>query len=116
MNAYTFTHEGRTFKRINRTKARAAYNNGLPVILCPCNLRPFGPWHPETVLDPRHDAGYTFELSTDFFALMNCVNGETGKRPAYYIPVRTVDKFTGEPCTASHAGAVEEYDYSFMEA
>lgn len=45
MRKYTFTEKGRTFKRIDKKTARTAYKNGLTVIICPCNLRPFTPWH-----------------------------------------------------------------------
>lgn len=116
MNNYTFEKCGFTFTRINRTKAANAYRNGLTVILCPCNLNPASPWNLGIALDPRQGEGETFESRENAFVYYNCINSETGRRPAYYIPVRTVDRFTGEPCTASHAGAVEEYDHSFMEA
>lgn len=102
MKAYTFTLNGYTFTRINRTKARTAYAHGLPVLACPCNLRPGSPWHPEAILDPRTVDLGDFDTWEGWFILWNCINSETGKRPAYYIPVRTVD-------------GIEEYDYSFME-
>lgn len=102
MNRYSFTMNGYTFTRITRTKARAAYTHGLPVLACPCNLRPGSPWHPEAILDPRTVNLGDFDTQEGWFILWNCINGETGKRPAYYIPVRTVD-------------GVESYDYSYME-
>lgn len=102
MNAYTFEKGGFTFTRINRTKARNAYRNGLTVILCPCNLNPASPWGFGIALDPRQGEGETFESRENAFTFYNCINSETGRRPAYYIPVRTVD-------------GIEEYDYSFME-
>lgn len=115
MNRYSFTMNGYTFTRINRTKARAAYENGLAVLACPCNLRPGSLWHPEAILDPRTADLGDFDMQESWFALWNCVDGETGKRPAYYIPVRTFDRFTGEPCPADRPGAVELYDYDFMK-
>ena len=105
MNRYSFTMNGYTFTRINRTKARTAYAHGLPVLACPCNLRPGFPWHPETIFDPRQGAfvdRMEFDSLDNAFTFYNCINSETGKRPAYYIPVRTVD-------------GVESYDYSYME-
>lgn len=45
MRKYTFIEKGHTFKRIDKKTARTAYKNGLTVIICPCNLRPFTPWH-----------------------------------------------------------------------
>lgn len=41
MRKYIFTEKSHTFKRINKKTARTAYKNGLTVIICPCNLRPF---------------------------------------------------------------------------
>ena len=38
-----FNCNGQTFKRIDKKTARTAYKNGLTVIICPCNLRPFTP-------------------------------------------------------------------------
>lgn len=47
MRKYIFTEKSHTFKRINKKTACTAYKNGLTVIICPCNLRPFTPWHNE---------------------------------------------------------------------
>lgn len=45
MNKYSFTNNGKTWERITKKQARAAYNNGLTVLFCPVNMRPFTPWH-----------------------------------------------------------------------
>lgn len=92
MNKYSFTNNGKTWERITKKQARAAYNNGLTVLFCPVNMRPFTPWH----------------LEID-------VNNETGHYTAFYIPVVTVDRFTGETPTAYTLGTVKQYDYSVME-
>lgn len=48
-------------------------------------------------------------------------NGKTWERitkkqaRAFYIPVVTVDRFTGETPTAYTLGTVKQYDYSVME-
>lgn len=105
MNRYSFTMNGYTFIRINRTKARTAYAHGLPVLACPCNLRPGSPWHPETVLDPRRaaaDEPRDIRPYLYYFEACACINDETGRYLSYYIPVRTVH-------------GVESYDYSYME-
>lgn len=47
MNKYSFTNNGKTWERITKKQARAAYNNGLTVLFCPVNMRPFTPWHLE---------------------------------------------------------------------
>ena len=45
------------------------------------------------------------------FEFYNLINTETGRYTAFYIPVRYVDRFTGEPCNPDRAGAILEYDY-----
>lgn len=59
MRKYTFTDGGYTFQRIDKKAARRAYNNGLRVMLCPVNLRPGYPYHPETSISGK--AAATFE-------------------------------------------------------
>ena len=113
MRDYTWTENGFTFKRINRKQARKAYNNGLPVIACPVNLRPGAPWHPEATLD-RNACGLDFDMVENTFRFYNIRNAETGKYIAWYIPVVTVDRFTGEAPTPATLGTVEQYDYNFL--
>ena len=113
MRAYTWTENGFTFKRINKTQARRAYNNGLRVVVCPVNLRPGHPWHPEIIVSGK--SGTTFNEMLNAFIYYNIRDNETGKYPAFYIPVETVDRFTGEKPTAGTLGTVEQYAYSFME-
>lgn len=84
MNRYTWTENGRTYTRINRTKAKAAYNSGKPVIACPCNLRPGWPWHPEATLD-RNTCGLDFDVIENTFRFYNIRNAETGKYISWYI-------------------------------
>lgn len=113
MRAYTWTENGFTFKRINKTQARRAYNNGLRVVVCPVNLRPGYPWHPEIIVSEK--SGETFEKMLNAFIYYNIRDNETGKYAAFYIPVETVDRFTGEKPTAGTLGTVEQYAYSYME-
>lgn len=124
MNKYTFTHNGYTFKRIDKKTARTAYKNGLTVVIIPCNLRPFTPWHNEYNLNRRSREQFTADeigVINDFnnyinsFEYYNCINSETGRYTAFYIPVETVDRFTGEAPTAATLGTVEQYAYSYME-
>lgn len=56
MRKYTYKDGNHTFKRVNKTTARRAYNNGLRVILCPCNLRPGFPFHPEISISGKSGA------------------------------------------------------------
>lgn len=112
MNKYTYQDGNHTFKRVNKTTARRAYNNGLRVILCPCNLRPGFPFHPEISVFGK--SGATWESALNAFKFYNLRNSETGRYTAFYIPVRMVDRFTGEAPTADTLGTVESYDYSYM--
>ena len=119
----TFTSNGFTFKRIDKKTARRAYINGLTVIACPCNLRPFTPWHNEMRLNKKNREQFTADaigVKNDFNNLIasmeyyNCINTETGRYMAFYIPVETVDRFTGETPTAATLGTVEQYAYNYM--
>ncbi len=83
MNKYSYTDAGRTYTRINRTKARNAYNDGKTVIACPSNLRPGAPWHPETELNPATGAAFT--AAENAFYFYNIRNAETGKYISWFI-------------------------------
>lgn len=113
MREYTFRHEGHTYKRINKAVARTVYNMGLSVMFIPCNLRPFTPWRNEYIT--KKDAEpeeRTFDRLCNELEWYGCRDRETGYYLAYYIPVRTVDRFTGETPTDRTLGTVEEYDYT----
>lgn len=112
MKKYTYTHDGYTFERVSKTTARRAYKNGLRVVLCPCNLRPGYPFHPETSISGK--AAATFEEALNAFEYYNIRNRETGYYTAFYIPVREVDRFTGEAPTAATLGTVKQYDYRYI--
>ena len=92
--------------------ARRAYNNGLRVMLCPVNLRPGYPYHPETSISGK--AAATFEEALNAFEFYNIRGNETGHYTAFYIPVREVDRFTGEAPTAATLGTVTQYDYRYI--
>ena len=69
MRAYTFTENGFTFERVDKRQARKAYNNGLRVVVCPVNLRPGYPWHPEISVSGK--SGATFEEMLNAFIFYN---------------------------------------------
>jgi hypothetical protein len=48
------------------------------------------------------------------FENYNCTDNETGRYTAFYIPVVTVDRFTGEKPTAATLGTVTQYDYRYI--
>lgn len=124
MRKYSYTENGFTFERIDRATARRAYINGLSVVACPVNLRPGEPYHPETVLNRKNREQFTADeigVKNDFnnlinsFEYYNCINSETGRYTAFYIPVVYVDRFTGETPTAATLGIVKQYNHKFME-
>lgn len=117
MRNYTFTENGFTFKRINKAQAKRAYNNGLTVRFCPVNLCPGSPFRLDMDMNKvqQNCAEVDFEQLVNAFEFYNCGSNETGKYTAFYIPVETVDRFTGEKPTAGTLGTVEQYAYSYME-
>ena len=110
MRQRTYTDGGKTYTRVSKAKARAAYNAGLAVVLCPVNLRPGAPWHPEIRTTKDRCENEDFERVLNAFEFYNIRDTETGYYTAFYIPVHTVDRFTGEPCNPENAGAIQEYD------
>jgi hypothetical protein len=121
MKTYEFRYNGFTFRRVSKATAWKAYKNGLDVFVIPHNLAPFTGWHNECKLNRKFREGFVADeigLKNDFESILNsavyynCINSETGKYLAFYIPVRTVNISTGEP---TPLGTIEEYDHSFME-
>lgn len=76
---------GVDYKRVNKTNARRAYNEGRAVILCPSNLRPFTMWGCEVETDNRN--GYEFDKVVNIFSYYNCINNETGRGVNYFLPI-----------------------------
>lgn len=101
MNNYSFTKNNVTFKRVNKTAARAAYNRGETVYIMPVNANPhfYGFNYPFDIntADPAgveyRETSKVMEYSRPefdtrvmYFEIYNCVN-ELGKYAAYYIAV-----------------------------
>ena len=40
MREYSFRKDGFIFERVSKATARRVFNNNMPIMLCPCNLRP----------------------------------------------------------------------------
>lgn len=94
MNKYYFENDGITYKRITKKAAKAAYVNGLSIVIVPCNLRPFSPYHFEFTLNRKNREQFVIDeigVKNDFenyinsFEFYNCINSETGKYTAFYI-------------------------------
>lgn len=103
-----------TLKRISFQKAQKCFENNLDVLLTPVKMQPFSDyglsvWTSRNMWGSRHD----FAQEVAGFQIYNC-NHETGRYPAFYIPVRYEDRFSGEEVPHDAYGAIETYDYSFM--
>ena len=84
MRNYSFTdRHGKTWERITRKKAQAAYNNGATVLFCPVNLRPGTPWHVGAAIE-KDRTGESFEIMVNAFEYYNC-NSEDGRYSAFYV-------------------------------
>lgn len=94
MKEYTYKDGAYTFKRVDKRTARKAYNNGLRVVLCPCNLRPGYPYHPECSIsgkttDSENGSPVPFEAALSAFEYYNLRDSETGRYTAFYVPVHS---------------------------
>ena len=103
MNNYIFTDKNSNhYKRIDKRQAKRAYDAGKTIILCPCNLRPFGIWAPQIDINKEDykKAGFDkpfiysdgtsemdFKRRLNNFEYYNCTNTETGRYSAFYIQV-----------------------------
>lgn len=126
MRKYSFTdRNGKTWERVTKKQARAAYNNGLTVVFCPVNMRPWGPWGNGVTVNISNDTDIditdrftrenSFERVLNSFEYYNCNDNETGLYTAFYLPVVTVDKFTGKAPTKETRETVRAYDYTVLE-
>lgn len=84
----TFTdHKNQTWVRVDKRTAQKAYNNGLTVVFCPVNIRPFGFYNLEIPIsiDMWGYNSTTFEIVLNDFERYNCTDNETGRYTAFYI-------------------------------
>ena len=87
MNAYKFTDgNGTNWKRVRKDVARKVFDSGDDLVLCACNMRPFGPWHPECKVNNKSAYREDFDLLVNDFEYYNCTCNETGRYTSYYIP------------------------------
>ena len=110
MLKYEFSQDGFHFVRVSKKVAKAAYNNGLDMIICPCNLRPNGMWHNGVRLQNNN---IPFTAKVNEFIFFTCHNSETGRYPAFYLPVN-YRNFCGDLCIANSADAICQYDERFL--
>lgn len=101
MNKYSFTNNGKMWKRITKKQARAAYVNGLTVAICPVNFRLFSRWQYPYMASRRSREQFIIDdigAKNDFnnivssFEFYNCRDNETGRYAAFYIALWRVEK------------------------
>ena len=71
------------YKRITKRTAMRLYEKGEPVLFCPVNLIPGGPWGIGCTI--TKEEGRTFEQALNAFEYYNCFNNETGYYAAFYV-------------------------------
>lgn len=94
MNRYTFEHNGVTYERVTKAKARSMFMHGKKIYVQACNLRPWTLWsYPmcitktaaqEIALDEIGIRNW-FDNAVNSFEFYNCINSETGKYAAFYM-------------------------------
>lgn len=84
MNKSSFTNGGETWVRVTKNQARATYNSGLTVLLCPVKMRPFSPWHLEMYVVKSEWC--EFDAAISCFEHYNC-DSETGRYTAFYVQI-----------------------------
>ena len=71
------------FKRISKKAAEKLYNEGVMIMMIPCECAPENVWGVGCWVDNSN--GETFEEKLDYFAYYNCQYPEMGIYAAYYV-------------------------------
>ena len=79
--------KGISWMRVNKRRARSAYNAGHTVRLAPSNMYPFGPWPVYAEINIKF--GASFDDRINAFEYYNCSN-KNGKYAAYYIRMEVI--------------------------
>ena len=82
MRKYRFENGGKEWVRVTKKIARAAYNAGLTIMMCPVKMRPFTPWHLEIYADKSSNDA--FDTVVNGYEYYNC-NSETERYSAFYV-------------------------------
>ena len=86
MHKITAVDGGLKYRRISKAEARKAFDQGKPVIFCPCKLYPFGGFRPSIMVQKSEHGWKDFSYAVQNFEWYNCVN-ETGRYTAFYLAV-----------------------------
>ena len=68
--------------RVNKTKARRLYNEGISIYLVACKMSPYSLWFSPVELNQAREPD--FNKAVNAFIYYNCMY-ETGYYPHYYI-------------------------------
>ena len=90
MNNITINHDGYTFVRINKTKAKGVYQSGKTIAIVPGKIRP--PWYPVYFTGMDQCKEFSFDELSASFNYYNCYYPGGGDNLAYYIPVVETEK------------------------
>lgn len=76
--------------RLHHSQARKFFLQGKRIALCPSNLYPGAPWHPECWVDlsmdeGRHDPEDAWIKIKNSFRWYNCTCNETGRYISYWM-------------------------------
>lgn len=79
--------------RLHHTQARKLFLAGETVIICPSNLMPGSPWHPEchvnlSMDEGCHDPEMAWKLIRNHFRFYNCTCAETGYYISYWVEAK----------------------------
>ena len=85
MYRYEFKSNNKTFTRVSKTIAKKAFVDGLTIAMCPSNMRPGTPWHPEYITSRNTDLETDFDKLVNAFEWYNCTDTKTGKHASFFI-------------------------------
>lgn len=94
MNNYTFSHNGKTYERISKAKARKQFLQGETIYLLPCNARLDSAWISAFPVSKKQTERFAtdktgtenyFHNTVDSFEYYNCNHVQTGKYAAFYV-------------------------------
>ena len=76
---------GQTWKQVQKRTAKKLFNQGVDIVLCGSNIRPFGNWSPEVqVNSAERNQINSFESVCDSMSYYNC-NPWEGRYIHFYV-------------------------------
>jgi hypothetical protein len=79
------------FTRITKAQARVLWGKGETIAICPAELRPGAPWHPEATYTAEQQRDNDLDRVVNSFEYYNCQNSETGKYAAFYLTAKKLN-------------------------